>query len=408
MRSALRLRPFLRLAATYTLNEFVDWLSSIALTVVVYDRTGDALATTALFVAAKFLPAFLAQGLTTRMDGVDARTALPVLYLVQAAAFGALARLVGSASLPVILAVTLVSGTVAISARALTRATTVAVLEPAGVLRDGNALLNIGFSVAAAAGPALAGVGVAAGGADVTLAASAGLLVLLAAVLAAGPFPRPEVHGERFVARLRDGIRHVAQRAPLRLLIGGQAILLVLFTMVTPIEVVYVKETLHSTDAGFGALLAAWGAGTVLGSMVFVRERHRPVLVLVALSTAAVAVSYVGMAVVSTLLSACMLSVLGGAGNGVQWVAVVTAVQEAADLRFLTRVSGLLESVAAAMPGLGFILGGALTAALSPRLAYGVAGGLALAVTGAGALRWTMTRQGGGGSQPEPASSEAG
>ena len=52
---------------------------------------------------------------------------------------------------------------------------------------------------------------------------------------------------------------------------------------------------------------------------------------------------------------------LGGTGNGVQWVAVVTALQEATPIDLQARVVGLLESLGAAMPGVGFLLGGALT-----------------------------------------------
>jgi MFS family permease len=62
--------------------------------------------------------------------------------------------------------------------------------------------------------------------------------------------------------------------------------------------------------------------------------------------------------------------VLGGTGNGVQWVAVMTALQEAVEDQYQARVSGLLESAAAAVPGVGYIVGGLVTAAVSPRLAY--------------------------------------
>jgi hypothetical protein len=43
-------------------------------------------------------------------------------------------------------------------------------------------------------------------------------------------------------------------------------------------------------------------------------------------------------------------------------------------------VSGLLEAVMAAGPGIGFLLGGTITALLSPRMAFAVAGGGVIAV----------------------------
>jgi hypothetical protein len=50
----------------------------------------------------------------------------------------------------------------------------------------------------------------------------------------------------------------------------------------------------------------------------------------------------------------------------------MTALQEAVEDRYQARAAGLLESAAAAVPGVGYIVGGVLTAAVSPRLAYAV------------------------------------
>ena len=99
-RSAHSASPaFRRLATTYTLNELCWSFGTIALAVAVYDRTGSALATTLLFLATTFLPAFVAPALTARLDQLPVRRALPGLYLVEAALFAALAALAGSAPL---------------------------------------------------------------------------------------------------------------------------------------------------------------------------------------------------------------------------------------------------------------------------------------------------------------------
>ena len=74
------------------------------------------------------------------------------------------------------------------------------------------------------------------------------------------------------------------------------------------------------------------------------------------------------------MLLACLMSIVGGAGNGVQWVAVMTALQESTPPEYQARVSGLLESIGAAMPGVGFLLGGVIVELSSPRTAYTVAG----------------------------------
>ena len=44
------------------------------------------------------------------------------------------------------LALGLLDGALAITARALTRGAVAAVLQPAGLLKEGNALMNIGFA----------------------------------------------------------------------------------------------------------------------------------------------------------------------------------------------------------------------------------------------------------------------
>ena len=80
------------------------------------------------------------------------------------------------------------------------------------------------------------------------------------------------------------------------------------------------------------------------------------------------------MAAAPGIVFACAVAVVGGLGNGMQWVSVLTAVQERVEERFQARVVGLLESVGAAAPGLGFVAGGVLVALWSPRTAFVVAG----------------------------------
>src|SRR5215204_4899758 len=95
----LRRPLFRRLAATYAINELGDWMGIIALSILVYDRTGSALATAALFLGTRFLPALLAPILVTHAERPPPRFALPVIYCGEAATFGALALLAGDFAL---------------------------------------------------------------------------------------------------------------------------------------------------------------------------------------------------------------------------------------------------------------------------------------------------------------------
>jgi len=119
----------------------------------------------------------------------------------------------------------------------------------------------------------------------------------------------------------------------------------------------------------------------VVGSALYLTIARRSLVVALLGSTGAVGLAYIGMALVDELWAACALSVLGGAGNGVQWVSVVTALQENTPADLQARVTGLLESLAAAAPGVGFVIGGALAAIFSPPATFAAAGAGVLALT---------------------------
>jgi MFS family permease len=377
--------------ASYTVNEFGDSFAIVALAVLVYDRTGKVAPTAALFLAGKFVPALIAPFLTARLDQLPVRRTLPWLYVIEALAFIALAWISTSDfRLYLVLALALIDGAVAVTARALTRGAIAAILQPAHLLREGNALLNIGFAFAAVGGSALAGLLISEFGLSAALLVDAASFVAIAIVLAlARNLPKPQGELQATLARLRSGLAFARQDPRVRLLLGGQSLALILFTLIIPIEVIYAKESLHTTSAGFGVLLASWGAGIVAGSVLYVAVRDKSAAGLILLSTAAIGLAYLGMAGAQSLFYACLLSVLGGTGNGIQWVSVMTALQEATPQDYQARVVGLLESALAAMPGVGYLTGGVLTAVGSPRTAYAVAGAgtLLLVVVALGALR---------------------
>jgi MFS family permease len=83
---------------------------------------------------------------------------------------------------------------------------------------------------------------------------------------------------------------------------------------------------------------------------------------------------YFGLAASQTIAAACALAVVGGACNGVQMVAIGTAIQEAIEIDFQARVMSFYEALATAAPGVGYMLGGLLGAALGGRAAFMVAG----------------------------------
>jgi predicted MFS family arabinose efflux permease len=386
----LAIRPFGRLLGSYTVNELGDSVGLVALAVLVFDRTEAVAPTAAFFLAAKFLPALIAPALTAHLDRFALRRALPAIYVLEAAAFAGLAYFAadGRFVLAAVLALGLLDGIFAITGRGLTRGAVASVLQPKGLLSAGNALMNLGFAISAVGGAALGGLMIAEIGVSSALLVDAASFLVIAAVLGAtSGLPTSHLEGHQsWLDRFRDGIAYVRGSTHVRVLLIGQSLALICFTLVVPIEVIYAKESLGTTSAGFGILLAAWGAGILLGSLLFLWIKNRSGFGLLLISSAAVGLAYLGMANAQTLLVACLMSVVGGAGNGVQWVAAMTALQESTPPEYQARVSGLMESIGAAMPGVGFLIGGVIVELASPRTAYTVAGIGVMALVAAAAL----------------------
>ncbi len=296
-------RPqFRRLAASYAVNELGDWMGIVALSVLVYDRTGSAMATAGLFFGTRFLPALLAPLLVARIERPPPRYALPAIYCGEAAAFAALALLADHFSLAAVIAIAAVDGALALTGRALTRAVVAGLLEPTGELRAGNAILNVAFTAGAAVGPGIAGLIVAGFGVQSALLLDAASFYLVACILlSARSMPEVEPEGGDFAERLRAGLAYIGEKIALKRLLIAQGIAFVFFAAVLPIEVIYAKEVLGAGDSGYGLLLASWGVGMVFGSLVFAYVRRAPLPSLLFFSTLVVAAGYLGLAAAPTL-----------------------------------------------------------------------------------------------------------
>lgn len=369
--TSLRLPGLPQLAGALTLAELGETLAAVALAVVVFGRSGSVLATGAFFVAARLGPAFLSQPLAAFIDRVADRRGLALCFAAEAALFALLA-----APLPVavLILVPIVTGTLAVCCRSVTRAEATVRLTRASLLRDGNSALNIGFAIAGTAGAAAAGGLAALTSPRVPLFAAAAAFLVGGALILRTPRARPAAQAQTAFAHLREGFAHARSDRTALLLIAVQTAAMLGFMLVIPIEVVYAQRDLHAGAAGYGALLGTWGLGIIVGGGLFARHRASALTMLAAVASLAVAAAYFGLAVAPSLLVACVASLVGGIGNGVQWVAVMTAVQERVPEALQVRVVGLLDAGAQLAPGLGFAVGSVLTALLSARATYGIAG----------------------------------
>lgn len=383
----LRVGTFRHLAAAYTVNEFGNIVGAIALAIMVFDRTDSALATASLFLALQFVPALVAPLLTVHFETVPARRVLPVVYLLETGIFILLADLAHQFSLLAVLALAAADGALAITAKALTRSASANHLLRRGLLREGNAILNLGAMGANAIGPAIAGGLVTWHGSGTALLVDAATFVLTALIVLATPRIHIESDHEAGAAgRMHTGLKTIAERPALITLFIAFGLALALASIAVPVDVVFVKRTLHAGDAGYGLMQAAWGGGMVVGGALFVVLSRIRVMAVLGTSGALIAAAYAGLTLSPDLATACAFSAIGGIANGVGGIAAVTAVQQAIPLRAQSAVMAVFEALAQVAPAAGFIAGGAITAAYSPRTAYavvavGLGGVLAAAAT---------------------------
>lgn len=378
----LRSSTFRHLAAAYSINELGNWIGDVALALLVFDRTHSPIATAALFLALRFAPALLAPLFTTRVEALPARRILPALHLGEAAIFAAIAVITHHFDLPAVFVLAALDGMLAITAKALTRSATAAGLLTDGLLREGNAILNMGFTIGGAVGPALAGLVVAARGPGTALILDSASFAAVAVILGTARGLRLDSNVDvGSIGRLRAGLHEVRHRLGVRRLLVALSLVLMFGAAAVPIEVVFAERTLHAGDSGYGLLLGSWGIGMIAGGGAFAAARRVRVVLVLTVGTVLIALGYAGLAISGDLLVACLFSAVGGIGNGSAWIAAVTAIQQAISSTAQSAVMAVLESINQVMPAIGFILGGAVTALGSPRTAYIVsAAGVGLVV----------------------------
>ncbi len=390
----LRLRAFRHLAAAATINEFGNWIGELALAIVVYDRTGSALATAALFLSLRFAPALLGPLLTAYAEALPPRRLLPVFYLLEAVLFAALAFLPRHTPLGAVLALCAVDGTLAIAAGAVTRGVSATTLLEHDELREGNALLNLGTMAASAVGPIVAGTIVASWNAQAALGLDALSFLLVAIIILTADTLRVESGSEReALARMSAGLKLIRSQRQLRELLIGLSLTLLFGAIAVPIEVVFAKHTLHAGDTGYGLLLASWGVGQILGGTAFAAAVQARIGVVLAAAAALIAAGYGGLALSPSLAVACLFSCLGGVGNGCGGVAAVTAVQQAIPSTRQSAVMAVVGALTTVATATGFIAGGAITSLWSPRISYAVSAAGVLVVLAAALLLLRLGRR---------------
>jgi len=389
--SSPRLR---RIILAYTVNRLGSWVGLVALSLAVFDHTHSALAVAALLFAWQALPAFVVPAVVARVEASARGSELSGLYFFEAVATTALAVLLWHFSLPAVLLLAALDGTAALAANALLRAEIARVARDQAATRtdgaalseqqredaaqtaqrEANAALNVAFSISFVGGPIVGGAVVAAAGASAALFIDVGTFAICGALLL-DLHPHVQEAGEDSVAaRLRAARTHIKESRVLRALLLAETIALCFIQAAGPIEVAYAKATLHAGSRGYGLLVTAWGAGTVLAGIIFARSVRRPLGVMLSVGVFALGAAFIGLSVAPTLALACVASFVGGVGNGLEWPSLISLVQRLTPQPLHGRLMGAVESLGALCLAVGLPLGGALVALSSTRVAFLVIG----------------------------------
>jgi hypothetical protein len=383
LKSLIRVPAFVSLMLAYSLNELAWSVGTLALSILVYKKTGSALGSTGFFLLSQVVPGFLAPLVVPRLERLAPSRLLPALYWLEAVLFGVLAWLTSRFDLVPVLVLVLIDGVVALTARSLAGAVRADILKPRGLLHEGNALTNTVFSICFMVGPLIGGGVVALGGTVAALLANCGLFAAMAVSLTIASLPTSSAQEASPKGRLRAALAHVRSDPPLRNLLSLQGVGVVFFTISTPVEVVYAEHTLHVGAGGYGAIVAAWGGGAVLGSLIYARWARGSIRVLLTGGSLAIAVGLGILAIAPHLIVALIGATMAGIANGLMSTAFMTETQDRTPRDWMALVTTLLQSIRQISPGLGILLGGVLAAAGSSRVAFGVAAAGCLLVAGA-------------------------
>ena len=381
---------------TFLCVQLANWSETVGAVAVIAAQSGSA-ALLALVQTASTLPAVVvALPAGAAADLVDRRKLLVALVASMCASMVVLAAAVevDSASPAVVLALTFAMGC-AIAVAIPAFASLIPDLVPRDDLAAAVTLNGISINLARALGPALAGIVLALTTAAALFGSIAGALGAMALLLLTTPRAAgtpPDQSGEGWTAAMRTGVRFATSSTDLR------AVLARGFAFVVPASALWAvlpAVAVHRLDlepAAFGGVLAALGAGAVLGAQLLPALRARLGLDrLVSLGTAYGAANLVLLSVVESTAIAVASLVIAGAA----WIAVLSSLNTAAQLAAPAWVRGRALSINQLVFAAGMAAGsaawGVIAEAAGLEAALIAAGGVLVASLAA-ARRWPLAR----------------
>lgn len=237
--------------------------------------------------------------------------------------------------------------------------------------------------------PLAAVMGAAVGGA-VSAAAGAGVVLLLdAATFAVLAIAFTQVHTRRHlraegpvtgVVPSGGGVRYLWSDRLLRPLVLGLLTLGVVVEVVNVVEVFLIRDTLHGSDTAYGLATALFATGTCVGAMMPRRAAStRRLIGHVAVGGCAIAVCLSAVGLSAWLLATVVLLAAGGVGFGEFSSATSILLVSRTPDRLRAQVLGLVNGLARGAGIVALLVGGALSAVLSPPAVFTLSGTAAIA-----------------------------
>jgi MFS family permease len=254
-------------------------------------------------------------------------------------------------------------------------------LVPNEHLVAANALMEATYNFAVMAGPVVGGFLVAQLGAKPAFAVN-GLTFLLSAALLTGvrlPKRIPSESERRPIRALAEGIRYALRSPFVRVAMAVIGLVMFASTIRTPLEPIFVVDTLGGGPTSLGMIGGAWGLGMLLGSVAapaaarrWARERLLGVMI------AVLGIVVITASRATNVPPVLLLWVFSGMANGIGSVAFESLLQERVPDAFRGRIMAATESVMNGAAVLGLILSSAMASFFGIRGAFALSGALLL------------------------------
>ena len=385
-------RDIRSLELAWTLGVAADWALLVVALLVAYNEGGAVLV--GLVSLTRMIPATIVNVVVDTSAFPKPERALIGANLVRAAG----AIVVAAASLADATALVFVAVAAASAAGALVRPTVLTLLPAVATspaeLVSANTAGALGESLGTFAGPLMAGLVIAQGGAAPAAAVSGVLCLLAAGVAAAVRVPD--------ASRLRDrerrasipfvaGVGELVARPPAGMVMVSFIAQTAVRGALTTFLAILAIEVLGMGDAGVGVLGAAIGLGGIagaLGALAIGADRRLAVVFAIALFLWGAPIAVIGFVPV-TAVALLALGVVG-VGNALIDVSGLTLLQRGTSNRARSAVFAVLEVVASASVSVGAIVASLLIGSLGIERAL-VLTGLSLPVVAV--LGWPLVRR---------------